>query len=680
MNTRSALGLLGLLGLAGCASAPDAGERARWTRPAEPVAAVENQEVTAWRLGNRLHFWFAMQGRETSARAQWLDPQPGLADPQHRWAVLTFEKPTGAMPDFAAQGATPLAVRPAEQWRQLVRQVLEGLVPDPPNLATGWRVQSQHLLAYRDADRRLQVVRHEAKPREVQVVRVLADAEFSQNANQLLAANLGAFGETDAGILFATGQDPAFVFFDLRQNLTVVVHHPQDPEVSPVHATPVFVVRALNSLVIRSLALTALKNPSTLITRGLWHMAKCGTAVLNAGLESPRADLPPLASGAGMDLEAWEEDLDRMVSSRRYAGQVELLIDGDAFFPDLLAHVAAAQRSIDVLVYIFDNDDYAVQIAEVLKARSHEVRVRVLMDEMGSFFAARSPPSTPPPPGFRPPADIKSFLRAGSEVLVRTATNPWLTADHRKCIVIDGRVAYLGGMNLGREYRSEWHDLMVRLTGPITGRVRADFAKAWAHAGPLGDLAYAWAALFGPVRISRVEPPKAIDIRPLYTQTGRTDIYLAQLRAIQRAQRYIYLQNAYLAEDSISRELVRARRRGVDVRVILPAQNDLGIMETSNAVTANNLVRNGIRVYAYPGMTHVKAAIYDGWACLGSANFNKLSLHVCHELNIAFSDPATVERLRRDLFEVDFARSREITEPVALNWLDSLVETFADQL
>ena len=103
-------------------------------------------------------------------------------------------------------------------------------------------------------------------------------------------------------------------------------------------------------------------------------------------------------------------------------------------------------------------------------------------------------------------------------------------------------------------------------------------------------------------------------------------------------------------------------------------------MQVNNALVAGDLVRNGIRVYAYPGMTHVKAAIYDGWACVGTANFDKLSLHVNQELDVGYSDPAAVERLQQELFEKDFARSREITEPGASNWFDSVVKAFTDQL
>ena len=140
------------------------------------------------------------------------------------------------------------------------------------------------------------------------------------------------------------------------------------------------------------------------------------------------------------------------------------------------------------------------------------------------------------------------------------------------------------------------------------------------------------------------------------------------------------MRTPYFDDETSLRALIRARRRGVDVRVVFPARNDSGIMQSQQSMVANDLVRNGIRVYAYPGMTHVKAAIYDGWACVGSANFDKMSLRVTQELDVAFPIPPPWSRLKRELFDTDFARSHEITQPGATSWFDSLVKAFTDQL
>jgi len=98
--------------------------------------------------------------------------------------------------------------------------------------------------------------------------------------------------------------------------------------------------------------------------------------------------------------------------------------------------------------------------------------------------------------------------------------------------------------------------------------------------------------------------------------------------------------------------------------VILPADSDLSLGDLSNMVTANLLLENGVRVFVYPGMTHVKALIVDGWACLGSANFNALSLRRNLETNVATSDPGFVGVLRRELFEADLEACHELERPV----------------
>ena len=103
-------------------------------------------------------------------------------------------------------------------------------------------------------------------------------------------------------------------------------------------------------------------------------------------------------------------------------------------------------------------------------------------------------------------------------------------------------------------------------------------------------------------------------------------------------------------------------------------------MNSANLITARMLISNGVRVFVYPGMTHTKAALYDGWALVGSANFDNLSLRINQETNLATSDPRFVELLERDLFEVDFARSTEWTEAEPVGWEDYIAKILARQL
>jgi phosphatidylserine/phosphatidylglycerophosphate/cardiolipin synthase-like enzyme len=103
-------------------------------------------------------------------------------------------------------------------------------------------------------------------------------------------------------------------------------------------------------------------------------------------------------------------------------------------------------------------------------------------------------------------------------------------------------------------------------------------------------------------------------------------------------------------------------------------------VRTPDRITAKAFIENGIRLYIYSGMTHVKAAIYDGWAVVGSANFDKLSLRINQETDLATSDPRFVERLERELFEVDFAHSREWTEVRPISWRDYVTKFVAKQM
>jgi phosphatidylserine/phosphatidylglycerophosphate/cardiolipin synthase-like enzyme len=169
-------------------------------------------------------------------------------------------------------------------------------------------------------------------------------------------------------------------------------------------------------------------------------------------------------------------------------------------------------------------------------------------------------------------------------------------------------------------------------------------------------------------------------MRLLLTGPGEYEIYKAQLEAARRASRYIYVQNAYFTDDSLIRELVLARRRGVDVRVIIPMETDHGPITRSNVLAANLMLQHGIRVYIYPGFSHVKASIYDGWACVGSANFDRLSLRLNRELNIASSDPDFSSQVLERLFETDFLVAPELTEPIPERWVDHLVEIVGDYL
>jgi cardiolipin synthase len=380
-----------------------------------------------------------------------------------------------------------------------------------------------------------------------------------------------------------------------------------------------------------------------------------------------------------MDLKQWETDLGEITGTRLSSGSLQYLVNGEEYFSALKDAVTSAEKSVYIRSYIFDNDDFAMEIADLLKQRSESVDIRVLLDGLGTILATRTSAPTLPI-DYKAPGSVRSYLTKDTRLRVRQQTNPWMTGDHSKTTIVDGRLAFVGGMNIGREYRYEWHDLMMKVKGPVVDELRHDFMGTWRHAGALGDLGKLLYSLKPKKRMAGDLNGEAYPVRVLRTRPGDPDIFRAQLAAIKRAKKRIFIESPYLSDDTILHELIRARHRGVDVRVVLPGENENRLMQTNNLAVARTLMKHGARVYHYPGMTHVKAAVYDGWACLGSANMDKLSFRVNREINLATSNPSAVERLVKRLFLPDFAKSVELSEPPPRKWNTFFAEAVADHL
>lgn len=384
--------------------------------------------------------------------------------------------------------------------------------------------------------------------------------------------------------------------------------------------------------------------------------------------------VPPLTLATPMDIVAWERELDGLVSRSVSSGEIQFLVDGEAYFDRFARAIDTAQESIDIRTYIFDNDDVALDIADLLREKSDDVAVRILVDGLADLFASRLdshslPADTPLP------ASMPHYLTYESKVKFRKQSNPWFTGDHAKITVIDDDLAFVGGMNIGREYRYDWHDLMMEVSGPIVSQLQYEFDQSWAQSSMLGDFAW-FASAFN--RPAAEDSGQSYPIRILSTSVHDSELYHAQVAAIRRARHHIFIENTYFSDDRILLELVAARRRGVDVRVVLAESGDSGMLDLSNQTAINIMLRNGIRVFRYPGMTHVKAAVYDGWACLGSANFDKMSLEMNNEINLGTSHPATVEKLLEQLFYPDFEKSEELFEALPLGTRHHVAEWIAD--
>jgi cardiolipin synthase len=444
----------------------------------------------------------------------------------------------------------------------------------------------------------------------------------------------------------------------------------------PQTSDPLSSTRGIALTAFRSTVLASIRQPVTTTKVGFSLLYQRSSEVLRSNLTTPDLHSQTLPEIPGTP--EFERLLDRRNIRPAETGSLSLRIDGRAFFSDFEREVLNARKSINVQVYIFDNDDVGVRCADLLKRRSTQLSAHVLFDDMGTTFSHAAAPSTPGPAGFVPPGDIEVHLREGSKVKVRRTLNPWLVSDHTKLITFDEERAYLGGMNLGREYRSEWHDLMARVEGPIVRSLDREFNRAWRKAGPWGDIAL----IRKPILSSLENHGSGPRLRLLRTDPseGRYDILDATKLAIRASRKRIWVENPYFAADDIKDELIAAAHRGVDVRVILPASGDSPIMDAGNLETAGSLIANGVKVFRYPKMTHMKVMLCDGWGTLGSANLDTLSMRINRELNLSFNDPATIKAVENSVFLPDFKRSRLLRIKETESLLGPIVESIADQL
>ena len=367
-----------------------------------------------------------------------------------------------------------------------------------------------------------------------------------------------------------------------------------------------------------------------------------------------------------MDLQKFNKFLDEDLGTEEFKANVKILIDGEEFFNDFLNSAKLATKSIFIETYIFKTDTFCMEIINFLKEISAKIDVRIVIDYFGSLSNSRII-QDPVIKDYQKSSNIIKTLKENSKIKARIHPDTWLISDHRKLFLIDNKKAYLGGMNVASEYRYTWHDIMISLEGPIVNPLIKIFKKVWDFSGSGGDFAIAYRSLFAKSKkLNTKETDDMINVRILTTSSTDYQIYSAQIEAIRRAKKRIYIENPYFTEKVLVEELVLAKKRGVDVKIILPAVNDMILYDKINLKIANYFIENKIEVYLYPTMNHVKAAIYDNWACLGSANFNRLSMFKNREINIAFYDEKTVNELLKRLFIKDFEVSEKYEKKVEI--------------
>lgn len=336
--------------------------------------------------------------------------------------------------------------------------------------------------------------------------------------------------------------------------------------------------------------------------------------------------------------------------------EAEILQDGAAFYPRLMADIEAAQRSIHLQYFIWGADAFTERLKDLLIAKARQgVEVRLLYDPLGSLLYLR--------PGYM------RALRAGG-VEVRPTSPLWRLhtisyRNHRKITVVDGRVGYVGGMNIGEEHLSggagfsSWRDTQLRLAGEAARLLQFVFAIDWRNAGgedlleerhfpPLGNEAAADGA---PVQILTSGP-----------DSQWAAIHQLYFAMIAGAQRRVFLQTPYFIPDaSVAEALASAALSGVDVRVMVSARPSGNPWPDWAARTYFlEAARAGVRIFLYEkGYLHAKTISVDSEVCsIGSANVDIRSFTLNYEINAVLYSRRLATALEQD-FERDLAHCVE---------------------
>jgi cardiolipin synthase len=336
--------------------------------------------------------------------------------------------------------------------------------------------------------------------------------------------------------------------------------------------------------------------------------------------------------------------------------RVDTLRNGDEIFPAMLEAIRSAKHNIDFETYVYWSGqigrDFANAIAERARAG---VKAHVLLDWVGSQKMEKVALDTMREAGAR--VEYYHPLRWYTIARMNNRT-------HRKLLVVDGRVGFTGGVGIAEEWTGDagdpqhWRDTHFRVEGPAVAEMQGIFLDNWMQV--TGEVSHG-GDYFPALANAGDTDAQMFESSPT---GGSESMELMYLLAIVSAKRSILLEAAYFIPDDLTGEaLVEARRRGVDVRVIVPGQyNDAKVTRYASRSTWGPLLESGVRIFEYqPTMFHCKVMVVDGlFTSVGSTNFDDRSFRLNDEASLNVFD-AKVASDQAKIFEEDVARSKEYT-------------------
>lgn len=346
--------------------------------------------------------------------------------------------------------------------------------------------------------------------------------------------------------------------------------------------------------------------------------------------------------------------------------KVTLLQDGAATYAAMFAAMRQARDHINLETYIIDDDEIGRQFADLmLEQQGRGVQVNLIHDSFGAFRT--------------PKAFFERLEQGGIAVLEFNPLNPlatktpWLinNRDHRKLLVVDGRTAFIGGINISNVYSSgsvarramtapkemiAWRDTHIQIEGPVVGELQKLFMQTWykQRGEPLAYREY-----FPALTAQGNDIVRAIGSTP---DDPYSLIYLTLISAIGNAEKQVYLTNAYFVPDpQLLKALIDAAARGVDVKLILPSHSDSEVVFHAGRAHYTVLLEGGVKIHERAGaLLHAKTAVIDGvWSTVGSTNLDWRSFLDNDEINAVIIGREFGQKMLA-MFAADLAASEAI--------------------
>lgn len=345
--------------------------------------------------------------------------------------------------------------------------------------------------------------------------------------------------------------------------------------------------------------------------------------------------------------------------------KVELLVDGPTTYQSMFAAIENAQDHINMETYIIDDDEIGRRFAELLIGKQRSgVQVNLIYDSVGAIGT--------------PKAFFEPLKESGVNVLEFNPINPLIVRkgwdvnrrDHRKLLIVDGRIAFVGGINISSVYSSgsfgrfkstkgkqPWRDTHLRMAGPVVSEFQKLFMATWSEqkGEPLAPRDY-----FPEPGRKGNEIVRAIGSSP---EEPYSQIYATLLSAINSAETRIFLTNAYFVPDpQLLAALKEAVQRGVDVRLLLPDKIDSALVFHASRSYYDELLSAGVKIYErQDALLHAKTALIDGvWSTVGSTNLDWRSFVNNQEINAVMLGQDFGAQMQA-LFEKDLESSKLVT-------------------